>query len=285
MKKKDKGDRGLVRRVLTGVVMGIDFVFGRKKPVLQTYECASPRVSPELDGARLVVLTDLHARRFGKHQEKLLAAVQSAEPTVIILPGDMLESEYTEREKKALRPLFEALPKLAPTYAAEGNHETRSGTHWKMIAEMEKCGIPVLREKGIEVPCGEGQFFLGTLTPKGIGSLLNQAGYSEELVNRAKALRAQCESDSLRILLAHRPELWENYLGLGFDLVISGHAHGGLMKLPFGRRLLAPGQGFFPKYTEGSRIVEGTQFVIGRGLGGPRIGIPPEVMVITLKSE
>ena len=88
-----------------------------------------------------------------------------------------------------------------------------------------------------------------------------------------------------RLVMAHRPELIELYRKLGVDLVLAGHAHGGLMKLPGGRRLLAPGQSWLPQYTHGLYEKEETSMIVSCGLGGPRIGIQPEIGFIMLRSK
>ncbi len=210
-----------------------------------------------------VQVSDLHDLCFGKDQCRLLAAIRDAKPNLILITGDL----FNRRRKSACRNAFrfaEEAVTIAPVYFAEGNHEISLGEMGESYIEMiRKHGVRVLRDEYADL---DGFRLIG----------LRQYASPETLA-------AFLDPDRPNVILAHRPELFPIYAGTGADFVLSGHAHGGQIRL-FGFGFYAPGQGFFPRYTSGLYREGKSLLHVSRGLGNtipfPRVCNTPELNVI-----
>ena len=213
-----------------------------------------------------VQVSDLHDRRFGKEQEKLLSAIRDAHPDTILITGDL----FNRHRKSACRNAFafiEGAARIAPIYFAEGNHECSLGeTGEKYIETIRDMGVHVLRDEYVDFR-----------SVRIIG--LRQYASPDQLA-------ALMEPSRLNIVLAHRPELFSGYADTGADVVLSGHAHGGQIRL-FGIAVYSPGQGLFPEYTSGLYRTGGSILHVSRGLGNtipfPRIFDTPELSILTFR--
>lgn len=244
----------------------------------------------EFDGCRIVHLSDLHNKRFGKRQKRLLACVSACKPDYIVLTGDLADKRRTRDERfLPARELCEGLVKIAPVFAAMGNHETEKNRVEKMTAVLEACGVTVLADKTALLHKN------GASLP--VIGLADIAVSAERFGNRQGSF-AHCTvlkelyhgaGEGCAILLSHRPHLVPIYRAAGVPLVLSGHAHGGQIRLPFIGGLLAPEQGLFPKYTSGVHKLGAVTMVISRGLGNSlfpfRIFNRPEVVCLQLKAK
>lgn len=229
-------------------------------------------------GLRIVQLSDLHGAYFGLGQQRLGAAVARQQPDLIVMTGDFIDKRGDER---ATRVLLKVLTGIAPVYCVTGNHEKMEmsagrGTYERLLEDMEKSGAHLLR--GEAVSLGEGIALFGI-------DDLSFYSTRTEYPGAVRELRKQAEGFS--ILLMHRPEMFKYAVKAGFDLVLSGHAHGGQFRLPFLGGLYAPGQGWFPEYTAGLYEDEsGARLVVNRGLGSSgfpqRIFNRPEITVIDI---
>lgn len=254
------------------------------------YALTSQKLPAAFHGLRIVQLTDLHGRSFGENQKTLLDYVSHLHPDIVVLTGDLIVEKYDGQERKAVRDLLQGLAQMYPVYAILGNHESRSRRKSKFIADCENAGIVLLRNKGAYL--WRRGVCIGLAGMETVNSLPTDTALSTKIEEHAALQETLSryqseEKPEFQILLAHKPELLQTYAEYGVDLILAGHAHGGLMKIPFsgGRCALAPGQGFFPRYTHGIYQEKNTLMVLGRGLGGPRIGIRPEVVCIDLYSE
>ncbi|SFQ47653.1 metallophosphoesterase [Caldicoprobacter faecalis] len=174
--------------------------------------------------------------------------------------------------------------KIAPTYFVTGNHEWWSGEFNALEKALNENGIHVLRNTYARITKGGDEIYI-----IGIDDPASQAIYGEAMTTEKKiiqALKRIKKFDAFKILLAHRPELFPLYSSYGFDLVLSGHAHGGQVRLPFIGGLVAPNQGLFPEYTSGEYKRGNSTMIVSRGLGNSiipqRLFNRPEVIVLTL---
>ena len=212
---------------------------------------------------RVVQVSDLHDRSFGREQQKLLAAIREAKPDFIVVTGDLFNRHNPNACKNAFA-FAERVVRLAPTYFAEGNHErSLCETGERYVKEIAKLGVHVLQNAYTDLPqC----------------RLIGLLQYAEPQI-----LSAMLAPDQLNLVLAHRPERFPLYAGTGADVVLSGHAHGGQIRL-FRRGLYAPQQGVFPKYTEGVYNSGDSILYVSRGLGNtivtPRVFNTPELNVL-----
>ena len=244
--------------------------------MLTQYTAALPGLPVELEGITLVQVSDLHSKRMGEGQEVLLDTISQAKPDVILLTGDLVDGRHPELEP-ALE-LGRGAAALAPTYYVTGNHET--SLPWRIYEQIENgleaAGVVLLNNRTEELTLPDG----GSLVLTGLSDDNLEDG-------TLKKLSASWPEDAFTVLLAHEPQYVENYAGSGVDLVFSGHAHGGQIRLPLVGGLFAPGQGFLPKYTAGIYALGETRMVVSRGIGGSlfpqRVWNRPEVVAVTLE--
>lgn len=284
MSSKDR--RNPVRKMLTRVVELLNYLPGADRITVQRQMIESPQIPAGFDGCRIVQISDLHGRWFGRRQERLLAAVRKLRPQLILVTGDWIDVDYQGKDEQCCRVLVEGLLKIAPVYSIIGNHEARAEHRTYMIDELENMGVRMLLDENVVLQRrGDRIALVGLQTPY-LAPLKADIESREELEQQYREALLHLEDHALyRVVMAHRPELMDMYVGLDLDLVLAGHAHGGLMKLPGDRRLLGPGQGWGPKYTHGLYQKGNTQMIVSCGLGGPRIGIAPEIGLIVLKKS
>ena len=273
-----------VRKFLTLIVEWLDARFGSEEIQIAPYIVSSGKLPSEFDGYKIVQITDLHDRWFGQEQGPLLQAVKDCQPDEIVLTGDLIRDVYGEEEQRRIRPLIKELLGIASVHAVEGNHESRSEDDEAIVDDLRQLGVEVLRNQVTELGRGGARIALLGLQASTDNPLKVQTSLETELVEKGKSLRQKSVAE-YAILLAHCPEKIESYSQMDVDLVLSGHVHGGLVRLPGGRALLAPGQGWLPRYHYGMYRRGNTLMQVSSGLGGPRIGIPPEIVCITLKKE
>lgn len=233
----------------------------------------SPKIKNDV---RFVILSDLHGAYYGKDNQDLIEMVRTANPDGLLLPGDIFD-EWCDVEKT-----FHLLEQLKdiPMFYCTGNHEEHREDIYELLERLRQLGIHVLHKETETLTIKDTTIEIG-----GIRCYLSQLNYD------AKELNPMFHTEYYRILLSHRPHWVDLYKEMDCDLVISGHAHGGQWRLPNGHRgLIAPQQGFFPKYTEGVLSLGKVKLVISRGLvrdyhGIPRLFNNPEIIVLDLKPE
>ncbi len=238
-----------------------------------------PDLPTGFDGCKIVVLSDLHGAVFGQDNQDLFAAVAAESPAYIFYLGD-LEDRHRGPVPGYAESVAEGLSAIAPTYYVTGNHEWAIG------------GVPALKERlsahGVTVLSNQ---FL-TLERNGdtivLAGIDDPNGYADQITPEDLAARLYAqEGDPFWLLLAHRNDRFpEQYSLLGADLVLSGHGHGGIIRLPFTDGLLSTDRTLFPSYTAGLYEENGSCLFVTRGLGnsGPSLRLfnRPEVASVTL---
>ena len=249
---------------------------------INEYKIVSNSVPQNFHGFRIVQVSDLHNAEFGEGNSKLLELLSRTDPDIIVLTGDLIDSRQTDIEI-ALTFVREAM-KIAPVYFVSGNHEARVIEYEDLKMGLAEAGVIVLENQKVEIT-REGE----SITLMGIDDPSFQESYlfgDAEGVAKQTIETLQRESDGYTVLLSHRPELFELYVETGMDLVFSGHAHGGQFRLPFIGGLVAPNQGFFPKYDAGLFSEENTTMIVSRGVGNSivplRFNNRPEIIVVML---
>lgn len=216
---------------------------------------------------KIVHLSDLHGKSFGKNNVKLIKKIEKQKPDIIVFTGDIIHL-YRPRDKEAAVKLVSALTQIAPFIYVSGNHEMRNKGYRFLRKELLEAGAVVLDDKETEI--------------KGLNIAgLNGASLKNETVNKI------CKTPQNAVLLAHDPRHFERYANAGFALTLCGHAHGGQWRIPFTHKgLFAPGQGKFPLYSEGLHEMKNAKMIISRGLGNSefplRLFNRPEIVVIEL---
>lgn len=276
IKHKNSWRLKLVILILAGLftAAAVGFVQGERL-VFERVTVPSANVPEALKGRTVAVLSDLHGHITEENAALLLEGLREADPVAILLAGDMVDRR--EAYWSEARALMEALPDIAPVYYSYGNHEIANIERGRALGWLEDLGITILRNESAAL----------TLEPGGetviLSGLDDRIGFASER-SYILAMNRLRNPGGYQILLSHRPEYAADYAEAGFDLVLSGHAHGGQVRLPFIGPLLSPHQGFFPKLAEGVRITGDTAQVISRGLGNkvpfPRLFNPREVVLV-----
>lgn len=233
------------------------------------------------DGCRIVVLADLHSAQFGENNEKLFSAVEKQSPDYIFVVGD-LGDRFRGMPEGYAAAVADGLAAIAPTYYVTGNHEWAIGDVPALKETLKNHGVTVLSNQFLTLERGG-----DTLVLAGID---DPNGYADQKSPETLAaeLYADC-GDPFWLLMAHRNDQFvSQYSLLGADLVISGHAHGGMIRLPLTDGLISHDMTLFPSYTAGLYEENGSCLFVTRGLGnsGPsfRLFNRPEVAVLTLHS-
>lgn len=273
--------------IITLSVIAIFFIFtlwADKALTEREFQIKSKKIPASFDSFRIVHISDLHNAVFGKDNNKLLKKIKNAQPDIIAVTGDIVDSRRTNTAV-SLDFLKNALS-LAPVYYVTGNHEFRISQSKSFVGEIKKLGVTVLENESLCLNKGKDRIELyGIDDPYFYGEYMTD----EEPYIVAHKLEELGISNGFSILLSHRPEFFDIYTECGFDLVLSGHAHGGQFRLPFVGGLIAPGQGFFPEYDSGLYEKGGTKMIVSRGLGNSIIPLRlfnrPEIISVILKSE
>ena len=259
-------------------------LWGNTALEVNEYEVVSDRIPQGFEGFRIAQVSDLHNAEFGEGNEKLIQLLSQTDPDVIVITGDLIDSRHTDIEI-ALDFARQAV-KIAPVYYVSGNHEARVREYEDLKMGLAEAGVVILENQKVQIT-REWE----SITLMGIADPSFQEDYlfgDSESVARQAIERQQNESDGYTILLSHRPELFDLYVDTGMDLVFSGHAHGGQFRLPFVGGLVAPTQGFFPKFDEGRFTEENTTMIVSRGVGNSIIPIRfnnrPEIVLVTLRN-
>ncbi len=279
---KSNKRRELVTVLLIFLVPFSIWVYWGNTSILTTQIHISSKSLPvSFNGFRIVHVSDLHNTEFGVNQEKLLDAVKNASPDLIAITGDLIDSRRTDLLKAM--DFVNGAVKIAPVYYVTGNHEARIDEYLKLEEKMAEAGVVLLRDKGVTIKRGEDFIrLLGLDDP----SFMKKNDKIENSITLTDAkLKDLMDENQYTILLSHRPELFNVYAAHSIDLILSGHAHGGQVRLPFVGGLVAPNQGLFPKYDEGIYEIGPSKMVVSRGLGNSifpvRINNRPELVVIT----
>ncbi len=247
----------------------------KAKFVTRYYEIADNRIHDEV---RIALVCDLHGAQYGKDHGDLLAALEQEAPHAVLLLGDIFDQHGI---KASTVDLLSTLASRFSCYFIPGNHEYQSGQAETILSLVRKAGIPILAGSSSTIQVQDTRVDL-------FGADDGRAGKSRQLRQIAQA-GAQREDAVYSILAVHVPNAVESYLPYGFDLILSGHTHGGQIVIPgLLNGLYAPGQGFFPKYGGGRYDFGKQTLIISRGLSQrpywlPRLGNPPEICFVTLK--
>ncbi len=277
-----RGASPIFRLLLLAVLCAAFFHWSNHSLQTESFTYASPRLPEGFDGCTIVQLSDLHGAEFGADNEALIAAVAKQEPDFIFLTGD-IQDRYRKTPRSYTISLGRALGEIAPTYFVTGNHEWAFPDVRGLKRELTEAGVTVLTNDFVTLERGGGSILLaGIDDPNGFADQKSPETVAEEV--RAAA------NGGFWMLLAHRNNYFEKeYSALGADLVISGHGHGGMIRLPFTDGLISVERTLFPSYTAGFYEANDRDVFVSRGLGNSgrsfRLFNRPQLVVLTLEKE
>lgn len=269
---------------------------------LTKIEIIDSRIPSGFSGSKIIFLSDSHQKEFGIHNSQLIMLIKNEHPDYIFVTGDILDDAL----EKPLR-LMGQLVAIAPVYYVPGNHEYYSGVYSNLKEKLIEMGVVVFRNNhlfiekghekinivGVEDPVFKGNVSEGEHHKSSIKKLLHMktVAFDEKVSLRPEleAAMAGVDHKYYTILLSHRPEQMPLYSQYPIDLVFSGHAHGGQIRLPKIGGVLSSSQGLFPKYQSGVYEENNTKMIVSRGLGNGhlafRINDNSEVICVVLRKE
>ena len=257
------------------------FRWSNRSLQIEAFTYASPRLPEGFDGCTIVQLSDLHGASFGEDNAELIAAVAAQDPDLIFLTGD-IQDRYRKTPASYTAAIGRAMAGIAPTDFVTGNHEWAFPDVRELKRSLKDAGVTVLTNEFVALERDGGVIFLaGIDDPNGFADQKSPEALAEEVKAAADG--------GFWMLLAHRNNYFEKqYSGLGADLVISGHGHGGLIRLPFTDGLVSTDRTFFPSYTAGLYQKNGSTLFVTRGLGNSgrtfRLFNRPQIAVLTLRT-
>lgn len=260
------------------------FVFQNNVIGVSIQDYSNYKIPSAFDGYKIVQISDLHNKSFGKDNINLITKIIRENPDIIVITGDLLDSNHTDYQT-ALSFVRQASA-YAPIYYVSGNHESYlPQSEYQQFINDISIYVTIMDDRSAIFEKDDDCINLvGLADPEMTNSILTE----KQRVRDSSVLNL-IQPDMLNILLSHRPELLSVYSAYGFDLVLSGHAHGGQFRLPFVGGIYAPNQGWFPTYSNGSYQSNNTEMIVSRGLGNSIIPIRifnrPEIVTITLCTQ
>ncbi len=244
---------------------------------VSNYTVASERLPKEFDGFTIAHLSDLHNEEI----KGVIPELTEAKPDIIVITGDIVDGEGMDITLHFAKEVTQ----IAPCYYVTGNHESWISQEIYAVLEtgLKDAGITVLHDEKVLIEKNGATISLVGLDDPAYGAYLGIDG----TIN-AEYIKELTEENNFTVLLSHRPELFDIYVEADVDLALSGHAHGGQVRLPFIGGIIAPNQGLFPKYDAGLFVKNNTHMIVSRGIGNgtvvPRVNNRPEIILIELQS-
>jgi len=253
--------------------------FAQQSLILTVYNIASSAVPKGLDGYRIIQISDFHSGLFNATTADVIKLIDEQTPDSIVLTGDIIDSEM--RDFSAVEELIAGLTGVAPVYAVSGNNEKyKSSINATIESLYKKYGVQNLDNRTITI-YGSGIITLTGIADRGRARI-------DELDKEVLALKYGSDISGFGILLYHRANELDRLAELKYDLILSGHLHGGILRLPFIGGVLSPDGEFCPRYSGGIYESNGALLVSNRGIGNTypiaRFYNPPEVVMLVLNA-
>lgn len=283
MIKQAKKNKKLLYLAILFIGLIIFCIYQNNCIVVTRSDYYSPKLPDAFDGFTIVHISDLHNKMFGHNQAVLLDKLQNLSPDIIVITGDLIDRRKYDLDTAMT--FVSGAVKIAPVYYVSGNHEAWSGKYSLIKKSLIDAGVHVLDDRAEELSIGEDSIHIMGLSDPDF--LTSRYSEGTNVNNMTEQLKQWSKNKEFKILLSHRPELFHFYCENNMDLVFSGHAHGGQIRLPFIGGLVAPDQGLFPKYTSDSYTKDSTTMFVSRGMGNSifpvRVFNRPEIVVVRLR--
>lgn len=263
------------KKIILSAIVLLLILFGLDTRLETTvYHYSNPKIPSSFDGFRIVQISDFHLKEFGKKEDILISAIEKCQPDTIVITGDLIDENH--QDLSPLEDLLLGIHTLAPVYYVSGNHEFDPGTavqYQTMLSLFEKYGITNLDDS---------QTFLCKNEEK---ICLTGSMWRSDLVGEYLPVANQ---EYFNILLYHGSNYFSLLSNFGYDLLLSGHIHGGIIRIPFFGGLFSNEGNLFPEYDAGVFTSGSFTMISLRGLGDsrvPRFYNRPELVCVTLHSR
>ncbi len=277
----------LIRLFILTILIGLCslyFHYENTKLQISEYNIVNPFIPNDFDKYKIVQVSDFHNAKSKTLANDLVKEIKQQKPNIIVITGDLIDANKTNFDL-AIN-FIKEIKTISPIYFVSGNHEASSSYYVELKEELLENNVIILDNKLVKLKVNEAEInLIGIDDPK----MAHENAVLDSEIVKVELSKINYDKSIYSILLSHRPELFDNYVEKDIDLVLSGHAHGGQIRLPFVRGLFAPNQGFFPKYTSGTYEKNKTTMIVSRGIGNSilpfRINNRPDLVVITLNHK
>ena len=287
LKKKTRNHRCLLVLFLVILVILTSWIIWGNITVGTTlWDIHDTNLPSSFEGYKIAQISDLHNAEFGQENSRLLKILQREAPDIIVFTGDLVDSGHTDIEIAVS--FAKHAMEIAPCYYVTGNHEAWLKEQYSELEKkLEDCGVRVLRNQSEILTSGDDRTqLIGIDDPDFSESDSGMFDFTADII--LSEIESAGDEEDYKILLSHRPEVFDTYVEKNINLVLCGHAHGGQFRFPFLGGIVAPNQGLFPEYDGGLYRKESTTMVVSRGIGNSilpvRFNNRPEVVVIVLHS-
>lgn len=242
----------------------------------EDWEVSSSHLPEAFDGYRVTLLTDVHGASRGKKSDKIVEKVRASEPDLIAISGDLVD-KWSKTD--FLKPMMEQLTEIAPVYYVTGNHEWDRDDTEEIIKTLRECGVNVLRNDWVTIEKdGQTIVLAGGEDPNAYAEQTTPAELTEQI-------RQAVPGDPYILMLYHRNDTLQMWSELDVDLVLSGHGHGGVVRLPLIGGLIGVDRKPFPKDCSGLLTEGRTTVAVSHGAGGVRVWNRLHIPTVVLRSE
>lgn len=248
---------------------------------ISNYDIADSRIQSDF---KIIQVSDFHNTKSKSLTEDLVNEIKSQEPDIIVITGDLIDSGKTETDVAVN--FVKNINNVAHIYFVSGNHEASVDAYSELKKRLSENNVTVLDNK-VEILKADGSAIniIGIDDPR----MAHETFVSDSDIIKTELSNINYDENNFSVLLSHRPELFNTYVSEKIDLVLTGHAHGGQIRIPFVGGLVAPNQGLFPKYTSGKFEENKTAMIVSRGIGNSilpfRINNRPELIVVKLSNK
>ena len=268
---------------LAPIIVASSIIRQNKKLKVRKTTLKFDKLPQAFDNFKIAQVSDIHCDKVGHSDLSFINKIKNFNPDMIVITGDILDS-YNNNMDIAYN-ILSQLAIVAPCYFVSGNHELRLPEEYEQLKNrMKKLNITYLHNSKLFI--SKNNESINLVGVEDYNFFKNEDKLNHR-ANFIKTLEELYSPNHFNILLSHRPEKFPIYADIRYELIFSGHAHGGQWRIPFVGGIFSPSQGFFPKYTNGNYVLEDSTLIVSQGLGNSsfpiRINNRIELVLATLK--
>ena len=268
---------------LAPIIAASSIIRQNKKLKVRKTTLKFDKLPQAFDNFKIAQVSDIHCDRVGHSDLSFIKKIKDFNPDIIVITGDVLDSYNNDMD--IAYNILSQLAIIAPCYFVSGNHELRLPEEYEQLINiMKKLNITYMNNSNLLIT--KNNESINLVGVEDYNFFKNEDNLNHR-ANFIETLKELYSPDHFNILLSHRPEKFPIYADIRYELIFSGHAHGGQWRIPFVGGIFSPSQGFFPKYTNGNYVLEDSTLIVSQGLGNSsfpiRINNRIELVLATLK--